>query len=155
VAIAGEMKKMEAMLNQSTPLGDFSPIAKKSPVVNVLVVDDEPLIRWSLVEALSERGCHVLESGDAKGARNVVGATPQGFDVILLDLRLPDSKDLALLSSIRAVAPRTQVILMTAYGTHDVLEAALALGAFRVVMKPFELHEMVNLVSEAGATRPS
>ena len=127
---------------------------KKSPSATVLVVDDEPLIRWSLAEALSECGYGVVETADAKATRNIVRETPEGFDVILLDFRLPDSKDLALLASIREFTPRTPVILMTAYGTPEVVAAALELGAFRVVMKPFELRDITNLVAEAGAAPP-
>ncbi len=141
------------MVSDSTQLGHFSQTEKKSPVVSVLVVDDEPLIRWSLAEALSECGYRVLESGDAQATRNAVRDTPDGFDVILLDFRLPDSKDLSLLASIREFAPRTQVILMTAHGAPEIVAAALDLGAFRVVTKPFELHHMTNLVAEAGAAQ--
>jgi two-component system, NtrC family, response regulator AtoC len=139
---------------ESSDPGDFSRAEKKSPGLSVLVVDDEPLIRWSLAEALSECGYRVTEGGDAQAARNAIRDTPEGFDVILLDLRLPDSKDLTLLAAIRAAAPRTEVILMTAHGTRDVAAAAIELGAFRVVMKPFELGEMTNLVAVAGR-RPS
>lgn len=144
------------MVSVMVGLREFSPMEKKSPVLSVLVVDDEPLIRWSLAEALTECGHHVVESGDAYAARNALRSAPAGFDVILLDFRLPDSEDLALLTAIRKLTPRSQVILMTAYGTPEVISNALDLGAFRVVTKPFELHEMANLVTEAAAsTRPS
>ena len=139
------------MIDELTHVGNCSHMVNKFPAVSVLVVDDEPLIRWSLAEALTEVGYRVVESGNAEATRNAVRDTPEGFDVILLDLRLPDSKDLALLASIREVTPRTQVILMTAHGAPEVVAAALELGAFRVVMKPFELHDMTKLVAEAGA----
>src|SRR5919197_2381509 len=144
------------MISESSQVRHFSHFEKKFPAVSVLVVDDEALIRWSLAEALSECGYRVVESGDAQATRNAVHGEPEGFDVILLDFRLPDSKDLGLLASIREFTPRTQVILMTAHGAPEIVAAALELGAFRVVAKPFELHDMTNLVAEAGATvRPS
>jgi DNA-binding NtrC family response regulator len=139
------------MLGDQTEAGHFSRSAKKSPAVSVLVVDDEPLIRWSLTEALGECGYRVVESGDAHGTRTTVHSTPDGFDVIVLDFRLPDSKDLTLLASLRECTPRSQVILMTAHGAPDIVAGALELGAFRVVSKPFELREMMRLVAEAGA----
>jgi DNA-binding NtrC family response regulator len=74
--------------------------------------------------------------------------------VILLDFRLPDSNDLALLTAIRHVAPRSQVILMTAYGTPEVTQGALERGAFRVVTKPFELHQLTALVRQAEEVSP-
>jgi DNA-binding NtrC family response regulator len=144
------------MVSEAVRLREFSRMEKKSPVLSVLVVDDEPLIRWSLAEALSDCGYQVVETGDAQATRSAVRSALEGFDVILLDFRLPDSEDLALLAAIRKLTPRSQVILMTAFGTPEVISGALDLGAFRVVTKPFELHEMADLVAQAGAApRPS
>jgi len=68
---------------------------------------------------------------------------------VLLDYRLPDSDDLELLATIRRGAPKAQVILMTAFGTPEVVQGALDLGAYRVVGKPFEVHALADLVTEA------
>ena len=118
---------------------------KKSPLLRVLIVDDEPLIRWSLSETLTESGHAVVEAGDGESALHALnGGAP--FDVILLDYRLPDSNDLRLLRKIRRVAPYSAVIMMTAHGTPEVVEAALDLGVQRVVPKPFEVHDIAELV---------
>jgi DNA-binding NtrC family response regulator len=125
----------------------------KSPhALRVLVVDDEPLIRWSLSETLSASGHTVTEAPDAASARRVVRDNSQRPDVVLLDYRLPDSNDLGLLAMIRREAPGTQVILMTAHGTPELAKGALDLGAYRVVSKPFEVHDLTALVSEAYAS---
>ena len=118
----------------------------------MLVVDDEPLIRWSLVEMLTASGHTVTEAPDAASARRVVRDDSQRPDVVLLDYRLPDSNDLGLLAMIRREAPDTQVILMTAHGTPELAKGALDLGAYRVVSKPFEVHDLTALVSEAYAS---
>jgi DNA-binding NtrC family response regulator len=117
----------------------------------VLVVDDEPLIRWSIAETLGDSGYEVVNSGDAESACDAVRQASSPFDVILLDLRLPDSADLSLLRAIRRMAPTTRVILMTAFGTQEVIDGALDLGAYRVMDKPFEIQEMVRLVDQASA----
>ena len=117
------------------------------------MVDDEALIRWSLAETLSDRGYEVFESADARSARCAVGEDARRFDVILLDFRLPDSEDLSLLASLRQSSPESQIILMTAFGAPEVVRGALDLGAYRVVSKPFEMHDLANLVAEAGASR--
>jgi DNA-binding NtrC family response regulator len=130
-------------------------VEKKSPTLRVLVVDDEPLIRWSLAEALGERGHQVVEGRDARSARGALSDGSSAFDVVVLDYRLPDSADLALLASIRRLTPKTQVILMTAFGTPEVVRGALDLGAFRVVTKPFEIHDIADLVAQAGAAPAS
>ena len=68
-------------------------MGKNSPRLRVLVVDDEPLIRWSLGETLEQSGHAVVEAGDAESAFRAVSAGGP-FDVVLLDYRLPDSNDL-------------------------------------------------------------
>ena len=123
----------------------------KSPSLRVLIVDDEPLIRWSLSETLIESGHLVSEAGDAETAMRTLTGGRGPFDVVLLDYHLPDSHDLALLSTIRRVAPDTAVIMMTAFGTPEMSDAALRIGAYRVVPKPFEVHDMANLVLDAYA----
>lgn len=120
-----------------------------SPPVNVLVVDDEALIRWSLSESLSRAGYHVIEAQDRKGTLRVVEQRRPGVCVVLLDVRLPDSRDLGLLRAIRELAPDCRVIVMTAHGTPELTQEALKYGAFRVVDKPFDLDDMVGLVAEA------
>ena len=124
----------------------------KTPRHNVLVVDDEALIRWSLAESLTNAGYHVLEAPDRQSALKFFTKSQDGACVVLLDLRLPDSQDLSLLRHIRAVAPDCRVIVMTAHGTPELMEEALRGGAFRVVDKPFDLDLMIGLVGEAVDT---
>jgi DNA-binding NtrC family response regulator len=121
--------------------------------MRVLVVDDELLIRWSLHEALAAHGWSVTEAGDAQTALKALTDGAELPDVVLLDYRLPDSNDLRLLASVLKLAPEGQVILMTAYGTPEVAEGALQLGAYRVVAKPFEVDEMAALVRQAHGER--
>jgi DNA-binding NtrC family response regulator len=134
---------------------DFSSMAKKSAGARVLIVDDEPLIRWSLAETLTEGGCEVVEAADRRGALRAVADAAAPFDVVFLDFRLPDSNDLGLLGELRRRAPQAGVILMTAFGTPDVTRDALDLGACRVVSKPLEMNELASLVTfarKAGST---
>jgi len=119
----------------------------------ILVVDDELLIRWSLSEALTAAGYAVVEGRDAAEARQAIRDQDHKPDVVVLDYRLPDSNDLGLLTTIRNEVPTVPVILMTAYGTAEVEKGALDLGAYRVVSKPFEVHDMASLVTEALAAR--
>lgn len=121
--------------------------------MRVLVVDDELLIRWSLHEALAANGWSVTEAGDAQTALKALTDGAELPDVVLLDYRLPDSDDLRLLASVLKLAPEGQVILMTAYGTPEVAEGAIQLGAYRVVAKPFEVDEMAALVRQAHGER--
>ena len=117
---------------------------------HVLVVDDEPLIRWSVAECLSEAGCDVEQASDATSALRCITTTLMPFDVVVLDLRLPDMNDLSLLATIRQLIPTATVILMTAFGTPEVIAHAASLGA-AVMDKPFELDEVRRLA--LGPTR--
>src|SRR4051794_29432550 len=86
----------------------------------ILVVDDEPLIRWALREGLESAGFDVIEAGSAREALASLGGAGR-VDVALLDIRLPDSDDLGLLRRVRRDAPGCRVIVMTAHGSPELL----------------------------------
>src|SRR5689334_23552592 len=96
--------------------------------LQVLVVDDEPLIRWSIAETLASAGHRVSEAENAADALRALTNSPRP-DLVLLDFRLPDSNDLGLLTTIRRIAPETTVIMMTAFGRPEIISGALELGA--------------------------
>jgi DNA-binding NtrC family response regulator len=98
---------------------------------------------------LTDSGHLVSEAGDGETALRTLMDGDGPFDVVLLDYHLPDSHDLALLSTIRQVAPKTAVVMMTAFSTPEMADAALRIGAYRVVPKPFEVHDIAALVLEA------
>jgi DNA-binding NtrC family response regulator len=125
---------------------------KKSSPLRVLVVDDEPLIRWSVCETLAENGHQVAEAADARSALTAARTAPVPFDVVLLDFRLPDSNDLTLLSTLRSLMPNAQIVLMTAFGSPEITQGALDLGAYSVVSKPFEVGDLASLILEAHGT---
>ena len=130
-------------------------MAEKSPTVRVLIVDDEPLIRWSLAQTLTDRGYGVLEAGDGRGAVEVLSEAPDPVDVIMLDYRLPDSNGLQVLARIRSLSPASRVVLMTAFGTPEVVAEAMRLGAVCVVNKPIEMQDVASLVARARGSAPA
>jgi DNA-binding NtrC family response regulator len=126
-----------------------SPLMMKKSAPSVLVVDDEALIRWSLTEMLGERGYAVTEASDARMAMAAIEGAEEPFDVVLLDYRLPDSADLRLLETVRRLAPSSQVIMITAHNSPELALGAAALGAYRVISKPFEVESLAALVHQA------
>ena len=138
---------------QQLPTGN-SPRGQRIPRGRVLVVDDEPLIRWSVAETLGDRAFSVSEAGDAASAIQALSPGASPVDVVLLDFRLPDCDDLRVLSAIRRLSPHTPVILMTAYGSPELFMEARRLGAFAVVDKPFEMDALQPLIERALAARP-
>ena len=131
-------------------MGNIPRMLRNTPPT-VLVVDDEALIRWSLTEMLGERGYVVTEAGDGRNALAAIENAAEPFDVILLDYRLPDSADLRLLTKIRSVAPSSRIIMITAHNSPELAQGAAALGAFRVVSKPFEVDSLAELIGQAHA----
>jgi DNA-binding NtrC family response regulator len=131
-----------------------APSAEK-PALRVLVVDDEPLIRWSVCEVLRDAGHRVSEASDGASVVELLSDGTRLFDVIVLDYRLPDSNDLHLLETVRGLAPDSTVIMMTAFGTPETVAGALKLGARRVVPKPFDVHDLARLVADAPQSRRS
>lgn len=124
---------------------NFQPREEKFPP-SVLVVDDEPLIRWSVTESLADLGYAVENAPDAVSALKIVTTAPLPIAVVVLDLRLPDMNDLSLLGTLRQLLPDAQLILMTAFGTPEILADARALGA-DVLLKPFELGDLSQLIA--------
>ena len=114
--------------------------------LRVLVVDDEPLIRWSVRQGLTYRGHTVVEASCGADVVTLLRQAPDRFDVVVLDYRLPDSRDLALLDEIRRLAPTSAVVMMTAYAEERVKTDAVDRGALTVLGKPFQVRALVSLI---------
>lgn len=114
---------------------------------SILVIEDEKIVRVSLVEALKQEGYTVLPVADGNDA---LGALEEGqFSLVITDIRLPGAGGLDILKKSLAESPSTPVIMMTAYGNvKDAVEAMRA-GAFDYISKPFDLEEMLLTVSRA------
>jgi len=126
-------------------------MAQEHAPLRVLVVDDEALIRWAVAQTLTQAGHEVAEAHDAKSALAAVSEASQPFDVVLLDLRLPDCADLTLLSGIRQQWPESAVVMMTAYATSEIAAEAWKLGVYDVLVKPFDVNGCERIVRQAYA----
>ena len=131
--------------------GDFPQRSEKSTAATVLVVDDESLVRWSLAETLGAEGYAVTGAEDGQSAIHALSSQPGNIDVVLLDVHLPDCDDLRVLSAMRRVSPCVPIVVMTAFGTPDLLDEARRLGAFAVITKPFDMQEVGPLIERALA----
>lgn len=123
--------------------------AEKPAHLAVLVVDDEPLIRWSLRQALIDRGHSVATAANGADAINEILNAGRAFDVVILDYRLPDRQDLTLLEDVRRLSPASAVMMMTAFGDDNMRTGARERGAHAVVDKPFQVTSFVSLVESS------
>jgi two-component system response regulator AtoC len=115
---------------------------------NVVVIDDEVLIRKSLTKVLRARGYRVETAATGSAGVDLVERLrPQ---VAILDMRLPDTDGLSVLRRVKAAAADTQVIVITAFGDVDSAVEAMKLGAADFVRKPYELDEITLAVESAA-----
>ena len=112
----------------------------------VLVVDDDAGLRESFRLILDDH-CDVLDVSDGAGALETLRSCQ--VDLVLLDIRLPDIDGIELLERIKALDEQVEVILVTAVQTVRTAVAAMKLGAFDYVTKPFEEEEILALVRRA------
>ncbi|HJQ30545.1 MAG TPA: sigma-54 dependent transcriptional regulator [Pyrinomonadaceae bacterium] len=114
----------------------------------ILVVDDEQSITGALELVLADEGYEVKTAGSvAEALARLGGGRP--FDLVFTDLRLPDATGIELLDRIKADAPDTQVVLITAHGSLDVVIDAIKRGAYYYVEKPFTPEQVLMLAGRA------
>ncbi len=112
-----------------------------TPVIRVLVVDDEPAIRRALRPPLTELGFEMIEASRGEMAIDLLRTEP--FDAVLLDVNMPGIGGIETLRRIRAMAPRLPVLMLTVRDREDEKVNALEHGADDYVTKPFGIRELV------------
>jgi two-component system, NtrC family, response regulator AtoC len=117
----------------------------------ILVVDDDPKILESLCEALTEDGGVVRTAESASAALSAVAEDPP--DLVISDVRMPDTDGLELLRLLRERSHNVDVILMTAFDDMSTVVAAMREGAFEFLVKPLDLHELRHLLDKVFEDR--
>ena len=110
----------------------------------VLIIDDEPLMRISISDALKVEGFSVRETG--LGKDGITLFRDFSFDVVITDLRLPDLDGIEVLKACKRYSPDTMVILITAHGSVDTAVEAMKYGAYDYITKPFSMDELLLMV---------
>ncbi len=117
-----------------------------NPGKRLLIVDDEETLTFSLYQAFIKAPieCEVLTASSGEEALEKVQDNP--FDLVITDLAMPGLNGLELLRWLKKHQPKTQVVIITAYGTDERRDAAMELGAEGYKEKPFDIHEMRTMV---------
>ena len=116
--------------------------------LKILIVDDEPLMRLSMADALEAVGHDVRAA--ATGTEGVELVGKQAFDLVITDLRLPGADGLTVLKATKDHHPQTEVVVITAHGSVETAVGAMKLGAFDYITKPFQMDELLLIVERAG-----
>jgi DNA-binding NtrC family response regulator len=135
----------EAAVFARRPLNEDS----SSPAGSVLIIDDEAAIRESLETLLALEG-YTVECA-ASGEEGMARMGDRSFDLVLLDLALPDRNGLDILSDLRSQDPQLPVIMITAYGTVENAVRAMQFGAANFVQKPWDNEKLLADVRAAVA----
>jgi DNA-binding NtrC family response regulator len=101
---------------------------------NILIVDDEEIVRRSFSRVLDGADCRTASAVDGEEALRALAR--ERFDVVLLDLRMPGADGIAMLKSIKAHWPESEVVVITGYPSIDTAKEAVRLGAFDYLAKP-------------------
>jgi len=115
--------------------------------LSILIVDDEQVVRESLLHWFTEEGYDVDSSMSAPDA--LAKLAGREFDLVIADIRMPGMDGLELLEKIRAEQLDTSVIVMTGYASVDTAVRALKHGAFDYITKPFDPDDLSVVVRNA------
>jgi DNA-binding NtrC family response regulator len=126
---------------------DTGPSADDGRTVSVLLVDDEPDFLAPLSKVLSRRNMAVATAGTGTAALALLGE--RVFDVVVLDIKLPDLDGITVLERIKRMAPLTEVILLTGHPTIATAMRGLELGAFDFFVKPHDANRLARTIREA------
>lgn len=114
---------------------------------SVLIIDDEPLMRLSMLDALKAEGYHVQEASN--GEDGIQKIKTSRYDLVITDLRMPGSDGLQVVRVCKEYSSETEVIVITAHGSVDTAVQAMKLGAHDYVTKPFPMDELLMTVDRA------
>ncbi|HXP15621.1 MAG TPA: sigma-54 dependent transcriptional regulator [Terriglobales bacterium] len=124
-------------------------LGESSSAGSVLIIDDEAAIRESLETLLEMEGYDVQSAATADEGLTRIGSRP--YDLVLLDLALPDRNGIDLLAELHVHDPQLAVIMITAYGTVENAVKAMQAGAMNFVQKPWDNEKLLADIRTAVA----
>jgi DNA-binding NtrC family response regulator len=113
-------------------------------VSRVMVIDDEPLMRITIQDALVADGYKVTSAETGEKGLTLLRENP--VDILITDLKLPDVDGIQVLKEAKTIGPETQVIMITAYGSIDSAVTAMKEGASDYLTKPFAMDELLLII---------
>lgn len=118
-----------------------------SDTVNIMVIDDEPIVGKRLKQALEKDGYGV--EAFTSGTEAMKRFEEKHFDIVVTDVRMDEIDGIEILNLVLEKASRTKVIIITGYATIEMAREALAKGAFDFIAKPFKPNELREVLESA------
>lgn len=117
----------------------------------ILLVDDEPMVLKMLQTFLNAQGFKTLCASDARSAISTIEQQQQAIDLLITDIRMPDTHGIQLLTAVRQLLPSLPVLLMTGYTDFELVVEGLKQHAFDLLFKPIDFEQLNWCISKALA----
>jgi DNA-binding NtrC family response regulator len=121
----------------------------KDRIIEICVVDDEPIVCNRLKPMLEKSGCRVEIFTDSKASLDRL--SEKKFDILITDLKMKPPDGLELLHFTRNTYPETRVIIITGFATIETARDALKGGAVDFIAKPFHMSQLRDLILKISA----
>lgn len=118
---------------------------------SILIIDDEPLMRISMSDALEAEG-YSIDSAES-GGDGLEALKSKAYDIVITDLKLPEVDGLQILKNCKNLLPRAKVLMITAYGSVETAVEAMKQGAYDYIKKPFSMDELILMIKRLVALR--
>lgn len=116
--------------------------------LEILILDDEPIVGKRLGPALEKSGCRVETFQDPRKA--LARIAEKEFDIVVTDIKMDDIDGLQVLERVGAKNPRTKVIIITGYAMMSLAREAMDKGAFDFIAKPFKPDDLRAVIARAA-----
>jgi PAS domain S-box-containing protein len=157
--------RLDSAVGHGTTVAVFLPLAEPAPeaapaeqpsaeasFLRILLVDDEDLVRAATADMLKALGHTVRECRDGSDAIDVFSTSPEGFDLVILDMVMPLMSGADALARMRAVNPRLRAILSSGYSLDEEAQQLLGTGSLVLIQKPFTISDLAEAIARAERT---
>ena len=116
-----------------------------SELIKILVIDDEPVIRTAVKRILENKTHYHITAVDS-GREGLEMLARDSFELVLLDIKMPDMDGLEVLRIILSIKPEQNVIIMSGYTTKETIKQAIDEGASAFIEKPFTPEKLLKFI---------
>jgi CheY-like chemotaxis protein len=117
----------------------------------ILVLDDDPVVTLSCKRILGAEGFNIITADRGEDAIKKISS--EEFDLLISDIRLPDTNGITVLRESRTIQPKMDVVIITGYPTLEDAKESVRLGAFEFIEKPFTPDFMINVATKVFDNR--